>query len=101
MPNNFQLTCKVTKKPVAINQIDKEICMLLNVCVHPKFYGGDKYNWFNIIGFQIAMGKPLGSQELRDYVTDTSFNGWDREYAEMGRLVLNYLENTYTSRAWA
>ena len=47
------------------------------------------------------LGKPLGSQELRDYVTDTSPNGWGKEYAEIGRLVLDYLENTYTSRAWA
>ena len=75
--------------------------MLLNVCIHPKFYGGEEYNWFNIIGFQIAMGLPLGSQGLRDYVTDTSPNGWTADYAAKGRLVLDYLENTYTSRAWA
>tara|TARA_R110000851_G_scaffold96834_1_gene210052 strand:- start:313 stop:618 length:306 start_codon:yes stop_codon:yes gene_type:complete len=101
MPNNFQLTCKITKKLVAINQIDKEICSLLDVPVHPKRYGGDEYDWFNIIGFKIAVGSPLGSEELRNYVTDTSSNGWGLASATKGEKILDYLENTYTSEAWA
>tara|TARA_R110002167_G_scaffold1337_1_gene5922 strand:+ start:12689 stop:12994 length:306 start_codon:yes stop_codon:yes gene_type:complete len=101
MSNNFQLIDNKTNEAVAVNQIDKEICDLLDVDVHPKFYGGDQYNWFNTIGFQIAMGKPLGSEELRDYITDTSPNGWSKEWAEMGKTVLDYLESTYTSKAWA
>lgn len=101
MSAKFQLIDNKTNEPVALNQVDEEICELLNVDVHPKFYGGDQYNWFNTIGFQIAIGKPLGSKELRDYVTDSSPNGWTADYAAKGRLVLDYLENTYTSRAWA
>ena len=101
MPNHFQLIDKKTNKPVSLKEIDEEICDLIGVEVHPKFYGGDLYNWFDIIGFQIAMGKPLGSKELRNYVTDDSPNGWSADHVARGRLVLDYLENVYTSKAWA
>ena len=102
MPNCFELTCKITKKPVSLNhQVDKEICDLLSVPISKTRYGGGFYNWFDIIGLKIAMGSPLGSKELRDYVTDSSPDGWSKDEVTLGEKVLTYLENTYTSNAWA
>ena len=98
MSVKFQLLSKKTNEPVSLNQVDTEICNLLDIPVHPKRYGGDLYNWYNLIGFQIAVGKPLGSKELRDYVTDRWLGD---TWVKTGHIVLNYLENTYTSEAWA
>ena len=58
MPRCFQLLDKQTNEAISLNLIDEQICKdVLNVPPHPKFYGGDTFNWFDTIGFQIAMGK--------------------------------------------
>lgn len=92
MPNCFQLL--KDGSPVSLNKLDEDICKdVLHVEPHPKFYGGEnQINWFDSIGFQIAMGKELGTEELRKEVIDY----------EMPQLVkiLDYLEERYTSTSF-
>ena len=99
--NCFQLFSKVTKEPVSLNQIDEEICNVLEVPVHKTKYGGGyekgSFNWYDTIGFQIATGKFLGSDELRDHYLKSDM--WSEE-ASIIEKILNYLEDNYTSRAF-
>jgi hypothetical protein len=98
MPSCFQLLDKTTKEPVGLNTVDELICTeVLNVPVHPKFYGGGKFNWFDSIGFTIATNsdKQLGSQELRDHYLKSEM--WADE-APVFEKVLDFLESKYTSR---
>lgn len=101
MSVKFQLIDNKTGEAVTFHQLDEEICELINVDVQPRTWGGNEYNWYNIIGFKIAMGNALGSKELRDYVTDHSPEGWGLDWATKGKKVLDYLEKNYTSKAWA
>lgn len=94
MPNCFHLVRKGTTEAALLIKIDEEICELLGVPVHPKFWC---LEWFDIIGFGIATGKSLGSQELRNFVA--SFIMTD-EGPERLLKILTYLEENYTSNAW-
>lgn len=96
MPNCFQLFAKkadgtVESRPVILTFVDELICSNFGAEVHPtRWY----YGWYDVIGFAIAMGKPLGSQELRDYVADRPAN------PEMLLWILDFLENHFSSNAW-
>jgi len=99
MPSCFQLLDKQTGEAVSLNRLDESICTeVLNVPTHDHMYGGGYvpggFNWFDTIGFQIATGKPLGSQELRDHYLKSEI--WADEAPVIGR-VLDYLEARYTS----
>ena len=91
MPNCFQLTRVGETEPTVLTALDEEICRHLGVEVHPRFW---VEGWYDTIGFQIAMGSRLGSEELRERV---------RDYPVRGRLpeILEYLERNFTSDAWA
>jgi hypothetical protein len=89
MPNCFQLISKETGQPTAFNKIDDDICASLGIVPDAvKYYRG----WYDFIGFMIAIGKPLGSKELRKEVEDV-----DKDLLP----VLDFLEQHYTSDAWA
>ena len=92
MANNFQLFSKGSNTAACLFDIDEEICTkVLNVPVDAKNYGGNSFDWFNIIGYNIAAGNKLGSQELRDVVAKWTDND------PTGVKVLQYLEDNYTS----
>src|SRR4051812_30972376 len=101
MPQCFQLFNKVnSQEAVSLNRIDEEVCNLLGSQVHDRYYGGtgeNSFNWFDTIGFQIACGKPLGSEELKEYYTSSSL--WKKELPVILR-ILEYLESNYTSNAF-
>jgi hypothetical protein len=94
MPNCFQLFRKGESSPLVLNRVDEEICTFLQVPVDDRKYC---YDWFNVIGFLIAMGKPLGSEELRIAVRD-----WTDvvEYQEKLLEILDFMESRYTSDAF-
>ena len=99
MAQCFQLLDKQTNKPVSLFAVDESICTdVLNVPVHKKKYGGGfvegAFNWFDSIGFQIADGKALGSQELRDHYLTNEM--WAEEAPVISR-ILDYLEARFTS----
>ena len=98
MASCFQLFEKETNQIVSLSSVDDAICTeVLNTQPHPKLYGGTVFDWFNSIGFMIAIGKPLGSQELRDhYLADESW----AKYAPVIKQILDYMESKYTSRSF-
>lgn len=73
-----------------LGKIDEMICEAFNIEVHSKYYAVD---WYNTIGFGIAMGNDLGSEKLRE---------WLKVYGEAELLlkVLTFLEERFTSSAW-
>jgi len=90
MPNCYQLTRKGEYHPSSRIEIDEELCQFFDAPCHPTewFHG-----WADIIGLPIALGKPLGSPELRASL---------EQYASTEVLdILNYLETHFTSDAWA
>jgi len=89
MPNCFRLTKKGETAASPLNQIDDEMCAHFGVVPDVKMY---YHGWYDFIGFLIAVGKPLGSAELRKSCEDLS--------PEMVA-ILDYLEANYTSDAWA
>ena len=102
MPSCFKLLDKQTKEAVSLNKIDENICKeVLGIPVHDKKYGGGyvpgSFNWFDTIGFQIATGKPLGSQELRDHYLKSDM--WAEEAPVIGK-ILDHLEARYTSHSF-
>jgi hypothetical protein len=98
MPSCFQLFDRDTNQIVSLSSVDDAICtQVLNTQPHPQFYGGNVFNWFDTIGFMIATGKPLGSQELRDHYLSSDM--WAEE-APVIRQILDYLESRYTSHSF-
>jgi hypothetical protein len=106
MPVCFQLTRKGEQAPTPLNTIDKELCLLLGKDVHPHMY---VIGWFDCIGFKLAMGCRLDSQEITTEIDD-----WFQEYPDddantiarnlerkHGMLrCLAYLQEHYTDRSW-
>lgn len=76
-------------------KIDEDICMYLGKPVDPVEWYCD---WFNIIGWAIAMGKELGSEQLRKYIREI-IRADDPIRADITR-ILSFLEENYTSRSW-
>lgn len=98
MPSCFKLLDKQTGEATSLSAIDDSICTeVLNVPTHDRLYGGGFFNWFDTIGFQIATGKPLGSQELRDHYLKSDL--WADE-APLISKILDYLEARYTSHSF-
>lgn len=98
MANNFQLFLKGSNKASLLNDVDTEICTeILKLPVHAKVYGGsgeNRFDWFNTIGYLIASGRELGSEELRLKVAEWTDND------PIGVKVLAYLEENYSSKSF-
>jgi hypothetical protein len=102
MPSCFQLLDKQSNEAVSLNKLDEDICKdVLNVPVHEKKYGGGyvkgAFNWFDTIGYHIATGMPLGSQELRDHYLKSDI--WAEEAPIISK-ILDYLEARYYSHSF-
>lgn len=102
MPSCFQLLDKQTGEATSLSAIDNSICTeVLNVPTDERMYGGGfvsgAFNWFDTIGFQIATGKSLGSQELRDHYLKSDL--WADEAPVISK-ILDYLEARYTSHSF-
>ena len=90
MPNFFQLFKKGETEPSVLTEIDRDLCGLLGVDEDPEWW---VHGWYDSIGFRIATGQPLGSEDLRKSIHDTGIDNLDR--------ILRYLEENYTSTAWS
>ena len=85
MPNCFTLTKKGEKEPSLLNDIDKELCELLNEPFSTQYYVAA---WYDTIGLCLAIG-----------------HSWDKmretfEGSEKLQKVIDYLEENYTTDAW-
>lgn len=89
MAHCFQLISKASNDAIPLNTIDKEVCELIDVPIHTKWYGGGVTDWFNSI---CTFCKPLDDQELAEIVYEIE--------GDKGLLVLNYLKQNYTIRHW-
>jgi len=97
MAQCFQLLDKQTNEAVSLSVIDEQICNeVLHTPVHPKYYGGDKFNWFDTIGFQIATGKDLHSEELVNHYNNDL---WADEYP-LVKDIVSFLRERYVSRSF-
>lgn len=96
MPNCFQLLDKETNTPVSLALVDNLICReVYNTEPDKHFYGGNVFNWFDSIGFQIAMGKDLA--QTREYYVNSTM--WFDELPHI-LPVIDYLEQKYTTRSF-
>jgi len=96
----FKLIDKVTDLPVSLSKVDEDICKLILKCEpHDKHYGGDVFNWFDSIGFQLASGKTLedGKDSVREYYQTSEM--WAEELP-MIEQIIDYLQSKYTCKSW-
>jgi len=101
MAVNFQLLNKQTKETVALVQVDELICQdVFNCTHHSKWWGGEVFNWYDTIGFQLACGLQLedGENSVREYYKNSEL--WKEEYPMIDS-VISYLQKYYTSSSWS
>lgn len=97
----FTLRRKSDGEIAKIHTIDEEICKLLDCEVDPKYYC-TKCDWYNSIGFLIALGTELHSEKMDDKIREWCM--WEGEFlAEEHTVkvqVLNYLRENFTDNTW-
>jgi len=98
MPNCFQLVRKSDPSagPVRLVEID-EICKHFNEIPDPvKYY----WSWYDIIGFNLAMGESFEDQRKR-FVTEQHDNEGDKAlvYARLIEIV-DFLDQNFTPNSW-
>ena len=101
MPRCFQLIEKATGKPAKLSLIDDILCKEVYNCEpHPKFYGGNIFDWFESIGFQLAMGRTLddkSDKSVRKYYQGSDV--WADELPMIEKTI-DYLQQHYTEESW-
>jgi hypothetical protein len=96
MPNCFQLFDKSSSEVVSLISVDERICKeVYNVEPHSKYWGSTVFNWYDTIGFTIAMGKSL--DQVRDHYVKSDV--WLEELPIINK-VLDFLEDNYTTRSF-
>lgn len=87
----FSLTKRGKTEPVSLNQLDEDVCKMLNKpCDPDKFCRG----WYDIIGFRLALGKEWSEiVELFLPVEDA----YDLDMLA----ICAYLQANYTSNCWS
>jgi hypothetical protein len=101
MAVNFQLLDKQTGEAVSLSHVDDMICKdVYNCTPHIRHYGGNVFNWYDTIGFQIAYGMKLddGEGSVREYYQNSEL--WADEYQIIDS-VISYLQEHYTTKSWA
>lgn len=86
MPNCFELIAKGPNTTESAVEIDEILCKILERTIDDRRYVLD---WFNTIGLYLACGKSF--DEIR------KARNWSNEM----HLIIEYLEDNYTARAWA
>lgn len=96
MPNCFQLFDKASSEAVVLTHVDERICKeVYNVEPHSKHWGSTVFNWYDTIGFTIAMGNDFS--QVRDHYTQSDI--WSEELPIITQ-VLDFLEANYTTRSF-
>lgn len=98
MPNCFQLTRRDDHTVVFLQAVDAELAQHLDLPFHPKFW---VHGWYDCIGFSVAMGKTLPELIDRYAEWETKEHGemWEATHA-LYRIAA-YLNEHYTTDAWA
>lgn len=95
MAQYFQLLDNNSQTAVPLHEVDRLICELLETPVHERYYGGDVFNWFDTIGYQISCGKTL--DEVLEYYTTSDI--WQEELPVITK-VIELLKEKFTVRPW-
>lgn len=91
------------------NDMDIEICKILGVEVHKKYWGGNRLNWDDIFGWAATQDCHLGTEELakhlhrtwsEDITPDENPRPQDIKHVEDLLKVKEYLEENYVSYSW-
>lgn len=101
MAVNFQLLDKQTGEAVKLVKVDELICTDILKCKpHEKWWGGEVFNWYDSIGFQLAYGKTLeeGEDSIRNYYKNSDM--WKEEYPLIDTII-SYLQERYNCRSWS
>jgi hypothetical protein len=101
MAGYFQLINLVTGEADSFNHIDELMCAAFDEQVDP-----DKYliDWYNCIGFRVAMGKTL--DEVRTvfigYIVEAIGKNDKNQITYYTNMIglLNWLTNHYTTNSW-
>ena len=102
MALHFQLLDKSTGEAQSLSKVDDRICIeVLNCTPHEKYYGGNVFNWFDTIGFQLASGKALNNDAENSVHNHFKNSEWWQEELPMIESILNFLQENYTSRSWS
>lgn len=103
MPNYFILIDKKTSQQSPLQEVDDRICREVYNCEpHPKKWGASVFDWYNTIGFSLAMGKTLedGSKSVRKYYQETWKESWEEEpELKLMNKVIDFLQENYTVKS--
>lgn len=95
MPNCYSLTRKGETEPSMLQHVDEDLCKHWEVDPHPMHW---YFDWHNIIGFRLALGKTFAEIHAEMLAHATTYN--DECYYRLADIT-RYLEEHYTSNAWA
>ena len=96
----FKLLDKQTKEPISLSLLDEKICKeVYETEPHPTWYGGNIFNWFDTIGFQLASGLTLedGDNSVRHYYKHNEM--WIEEFPIIEK-VIDYLQKHFICQSW-
>lgn len=101
MAHYIQFLDKETKQANLLNNIDKAICTNVLQCeVHPEYYGGLVFDWFNSIGFQLTQGKVLKDNQensVRNHYKESEI--WQDELHIINKII-DYMQEHYVIKTW-
>jgi hypothetical protein len=120
MPNYFQLRSKVTNEAVPFTIVDEGICKALGIPCDEVAYAslvpesmatdipvGYQRNWYDSIGYALAVGVPLEGTNDKGQSMEHLFRLNDdleegaAAIRDRIRIIINHLRENYTSDAWA
>ena len=91
MPNCFELLDKTTLQAIPLIQVDERICReVLNTEPHSQFWGSTVFNWYDTIGFTIAMGNNL--DQTRQHYTESDM--WKEELPFINAII-DFIDKHY------
>lgn len=93
MPVCFQLFKKGSSEAEVLTKVDEAICEHLGVPCDPVQW---RFGWYDLLGFKMAMGASLGSEELREFARDCD-EGQETPWMTK---ILAFLEENYTNTSW-
>lgn len=101
MALHFQLLDKSTGEAQSLSKVDDRICLeVFNCTPHTKVYGGNVFNWFDTVGFQLASGKSLDETNDNYVLAYYKNSEWWQEELPVIESVVKFLQKNYTCKSW-
>lgn len=95
MPEVIRFLRKSTGEPVGFVAIDDEMRLAFGEPASPAGEGGEwLYNWYNSIGYALAIASRFGKGKPMEEVTE------QYKDSELGTKVMKFLNDNYTFNSW-